>query len=143
MQPPARQPLGFWTARAGEAIRHRTRAALAKLGVTQPQWWVLHQLSLHPTGVERIAMIANIGPNETDHAIEEAITSAGAQGWLVVDGDLIRATEVGAALFARCAALQTELQAERMQGITETEFVTAVAVLQRTIENVGASAWHW
>lgn len=36
MQPPANQPIGFWTARAGEAIRTRTRGALEAIGVTQP-----------------------------------------------------------------------------------------------------------
>lgn len=40
MQPPANQPIGFWTARAGEAIRARTRGALEAIGVTQPGWWV-------------------------------------------------------------------------------------------------------
>ncbi|GAA1749802.1 hypothetical protein GCM10009710_32230 [Aeromicrobium alkaliterrae] len=143
MQPPARQPLGFWTVRAGEAIGQRTRSALAELGVTQPQWWVLHQLSLHPAGVERTDVIDTVGPNDTAGAIEEAIASSQDNGWLVADGDSIRATATGAALFARCAALQAELQAERMHGITEAEFATTITVLQRTIENVGANAWHW
>lgn len=35
------------------------------------------------------------------------------------------------------------LQEERMQGITEEEFVTTITVLQRTIKNVGGDAWHW
>lgn len=143
MQPPARQPLGFWTVRAGEAIGQRTRSALAELGVTQPEWWVLHQLSLHPAGVGRTHVVDTVGPNETPAAIEEAIASAEANGWLVADGDSIRATDSGADVFARCSALQAELQAERMRGITEAEFATTITVLQRTIENVGSSAWHW
>lgn len=143
MQPPARQPLGFWTVRAGEAIGQRTRYALAGLGVTQPEWWVLHQLSLHPMGVGREHVVDIIGPNETAAAIEEAITSVEAHGWLVAEGDTIRATASGADVFARCAALQAELQAERMRGITEADLATTITVLQRTIENVGAQAWHW
>lgn len=143
MQPPARQPLGFWTVRAGEAIGQRTRSALAALGVTQPEWWVLHQLSLHPTGVGRAEVVDTIGPNESSAVIEEAITSSEARGWLVAEGDSIRATASGADVFARCAALQAELQAERMRGITEAELATTITVLQRTIENVGARAWHW
>ena len=31
MQPPANQPIGFWTARAGEAIRTRTRDLIVPL----------------------------------------------------------------------------------------------------------------
>ena len=38
MQPPAGQPIGFWTLRAGEAVRARIRAALAEVGVTQDRF---------------------------------------------------------------------------------------------------------
>ena len=45
--------------------------------------------------------------------------------------------------FDRAARVQQMLQEERMQGITEEEFVTTITVLQRTIKNVGGDAWHW
>lgn len=143
MQAALRQPIGFWTARAGEAIRHRTRGALAEIGASQPEWWVLHQLSLHPNGMRRAETIETVGPNETPEAIEEAIASAEAKGWLTVDGALLQPTEAGTAIFLKAALLQQELQAERMQGISEEEFVTTITVLQRTIQNVGGEAWHW
>lgn len=143
MQPPLRQPLGFWTVRAGEAIGVRTRAALAELGVTQPEWWVLHQLSLHPDGMDRGSMVDTIGPNETPATIEAAIDSAQAQGWLVRRSNLLRATPAGSEAFARCAAAQADLQAERMRGISDEDFTTTIQVLQRTIENVGGRACHW
>ncbi|MCY4669545.1 MAG: hypothetical protein OXC29_16365, partial [Rhodococcus sp.] len=76
MQPPANQPIGFWTARAGEAIRTRTRGALEAIGVTQPGWWVLHQLSLHPEGVERAVLLRTIGPNESTDVLEARISRA-------------------------------------------------------------------
>ncbi|NYE93887.1 hypothetical protein FHU41_000108 [Psychromicrobium silvestre] len=143
MQPAIRQPLGFWTARAGEAIRNRTRGALAGLGVSQPEWWVLHQLSQHPEGIERAAMVEVVGPNESLEAIEIAIASSASKGWLVESGELLVPTEAGFEIFARAAGLQAELQAERMHGISEEDFVTTITVLQRTIKNVGGQAWHW
>lgn len=143
MQPPELQPIGFWTARAGEAIRARTRGALREIGVSQPEWWLLHQLSLHPGGADRADTVERIGHNETPEAIVEAIDSAASKGWIHESDSRLHYTDAGAELFRRAADVQRDLQTERMQGITEADYVTTIRVLQRTIENVGGSAWHW
>ncbi|NIL75800.1 hypothetical protein RhoFasB10_01907 [Rhodococcus sp. B10] len=143
MQPPERQPLGFWTVRAGEAIRRRTQGALRDIGMTQPEWWLLHQISLHPGGVARNATVEKIGHNDTPRAIVDAIESAMSKGWISASISMLTFTIAGAEQFTRAETLQRELQTERMQGITEDEFATTILVLQRTIENVGGDAWHW
>lgn len=143
MQPPANQPIGFWTARAGEAIRARTRGALEAIGVTQPGWWVLHQLSLHPEGVERAVLLRTIGPNESTDVIDAAVDSALDLGWAREDESVLLPTDAGSQQFDRAARVQQMLQEERMQGISEEEFVTTITVLQRTVKNVGGDAWHW
>lgn len=143
VQPPARQPIGFWTARAGEAIRTRTRGALGEIGVTQPEWWVLHQLSLHPRGVDRITVVETIGPNETPAAIESAIESAIRKGWIRPGNEGLLLSESGIKLFERAAGVQESLHDERMNGISIEDFATTITVLQRTITNVGGDASHW
>lgn len=143
MQSPAKQPIGFWTVRAGEAIRARTRGALEAIGVSQPEWWVLHQLTLHPDGMPRTEMVDTIGPNDTPEAIETAIESAAGKGWLRARGEVLHPTDTGSAVFERAMAVQTMLEDERMQGVTEEDYATAITVMQRVIENVGGSAWHW
>ena len=143
MQPPSRQPIGFWTVRAGEAIRARTRGALEEIGVMQPEWWVLHQLSRHPEGVERVEVVATIGSNDTPAVIESSIDAAIAKGWIHAEGAQLRLSDAGTERFERAAAVQEALQAERMEGITAEEFATTISVLQRTIVNVGGDAWHW
>ncbi|WP_255175793.1 hypothetical protein [Rhodococcus sp. 06-1474-1B] len=65
MQPPDKQPIGFWTVRAGEAVRARTRGVLRDIGITQAEWWLLHQISLHPAGADRAKTIDTIGHNDT------------------------------------------------------------------------------
>lgn len=143
MQPPARQPLGFWTARAGEAIRARTRGALHEIGITQPEWWLLHQISLHPAGADREGTIEKIGHNDTPEAIARAIDSATAKGWIVESDSRMKFTPTGEEHFRQASDLQQMLQDERMHGISQDEFVTTIEVLQRTIRNVGGDAWHW
>lgn len=143
MQPAALQPLGFWTVRAGEAIRARTRGRLAELGVTQPEWWVLHQLSMHPSGMEENEIIAIVGPNESDESIVDAIAAGVGKGWIDRAGSRVRLTDDGADRFHAAAEVQRQLNDERRQGISDCEYATTIEVLQRTITNVGGDAWHW
>ncbi len=143
MQPAALQPLGFWTVRAGETIRARTRGRLAELGVTQPEWWVLHQLSMHPSGMEENEVIAIVGPNESDESIVDAIAAGVGKGWIYRAGSRVRLTDDGADRFHAAAEVQRQLNDERRQGISDREYVTTIEVLQRTITNVGGDAWHW
>ncbi|MGB7235133.1 MAG: hypothetical protein WBD41_04035 [Rhodococcus sp. (in: high G+C Gram-positive bacteria)] len=143
MQPPEDQPLGFWTVRAGEAIGARTRGALRDIGLSQPEWWLLQQVSLDPDGVDRDATIEKIGHNSTPEAIVEAIDSAVAKGWVQQTDSRLKSTSLGTGLFERAAALQQELQTERMQGNSIEDFATTIRVLQQTIDNVGGEAWHW
>lgn len=143
MQPPAQQPLGFWTVRAGEAIRTRTRSRLAEAGVTQPEWWVLHQLSLHADGRTEAQLVDQLGPNDTDEAIELALSDLVDKGWVEHRGDRLASTAEGTARFERAAVIQGELGDERRQGISDVAYATTIEVLQRTIRNVGGDAWHW
>lgn len=143
MQPRELQPIGFWTARAGDAIRNRIRAALAEVGVSQPEWWLLQQISLHPAGADRAETIEKIGHNDTPDAIVEAIASARDKGWIIESNLRLTFTPKGEAQFRRAADVQQMLQDERMQGIGQDEYVTTIRVLQRTIQNVGGDAWHW
>lgn len=143
MQPPKNQPIGFWTVRAGEAVRERTQGALGEIGVAQAEWWLLHQLSLRPDGIDRDETIEKIGHNDTPEAIVDAIVSAEEKGWLIESGSQLTSTDAGVDKFREMSELQRQLQDERMQGISEDDFITTIRVLQRTIENVGGNAWHW
>ncbi|MBY4404402.1 winged helix-turn-helix transcriptional regulator [Rhodococcus fascians] len=143
MQPPEKQPIGFWTVRAGEAVRARTRGALRDIGITQAEWWLLHQISLHPAGADRAKTIDTIGHNDTPGAIVDAIDSATEKGLITESHARLKFTPEGERLFARAADIQRMLQDERMQGISQDDFATTIRVLQRTIENIGGDAWHW
>lgn len=143
MQPPLKQPIGFSTARAAEAIGHRTRSRLNDIGVRQPEWWVLHQLSLDEAGVSEEQIVATVGPNESDSVIHEAIAALLDKGWIRSASGTLRWTQAGREKFRAAAVVQAELESERRGGISDEEFVTAITVMQRTIDNVGGSAWHW
>lgn len=143
MQPPLEQPIGFWTIRAGEAIRSRIRSRLAEVGVSQHEWWVLHQLSRYPGGVDEQQLVETIGPNDTDEAIVRTIDVVAEKGWVTRREGMVMATSAGAERFTVAAEAQNELGVERRRGISDEEYEIAIRVLQRTIANVGGDAWHW
>ncbi|WP_240431276.1 MarR family winged helix-turn-helix transcriptional regulator [Mycobacterium kyogaense] len=111
--------------------------------MTQPEWWVLHQLSMHPSGREENEIIAIVGPNESDESIVAAINSGVDRGWIDRAGSRVRLTDDGADRFHAAAEVQRQLNDERRQGISDREYATTIEVLQRTITNVGGNAWHW
>ncbi|OWA15912.1 transcriptional regulator [Streptomyces sp. CS159] len=143
-----RQPIGYWTWAAYKAVVTRTRAALAELGTTQPQWWVLAQVARADTPKTR-AEVSELLRNYLDtgpEAMESEIDATVTAGWIVQaaetsDGRLSLTPE-GRAFFEKAAALQDDLWTERHAGISDEEYLTTMKVLQRVIHNTGGRAWH-
>ncbi|MFE5602468.1 MarR family winged helix-turn-helix transcriptional regulator [Streptomyces coelicoflavus] len=143
-----RQPVGYWTWAAYKAVVTRTRAALAELGTTQPQWWVLAQVARADTPKTR-AEVSELLRNYLDtgpEAMESEIDATIAAGWIVQaegpsDGRLSLTPE-GRTFFEKAAALQDDLWTERHAGISDEEYLTTMKVLQRVIHNTGGRAWH-
>ncbi|MGW0465107.1 MarR family winged helix-turn-helix transcriptional regulator [Streptomyces sp. NPDC003027] len=139
------QPIGYWSWAAYDAVVTRTRSALAGIGVSQPQWWVLAQVARSEavrTREEVTRLLRNYldtGAQTMDAEIDDAIV----QGWITEDAEgRLGLTAEGTALYGKAAALQDELWAERHAGISDEEYVMTLKVLQRFIHNTGGRAWH-
>ncbi|MGW5610902.1 MarR family winged helix-turn-helix transcriptional regulator [Streptomyces sp. NPDC003753] len=139
------QPIGYWTWAAYKATVTRTRAALAEIGITQPQWWVLAQVARADT-VKTRDEVSSLLRNYLDTGsatMESEIDRTIAQGWITEDVDgRLGITAEGRAFYDKAAALQDELWAERHAGISDEEYLTTLKVLQRFIHNTGGQAWH-
>ncbi|MFI8948947.1 MarR family winged helix-turn-helix transcriptional regulator [Streptomyces sp. NPDC053750] len=139
------QPIGYWSWAAFKAVVTRTRAALAELGTTQPQWWTLAQIARADTPKTR-GEISRLLRNYLDtgpEAMEAEIDATLTRGWTTQtpDGHLTLTPE-GRAFYEKAAALQTDLWTERHAGISDEEYLTTLKVLQRFIHNTGGKAWH-
>ncbi|MEU0852869.1 MarR family winged helix-turn-helix transcriptional regulator [Streptomyces flaveolus] len=139
------QPVGYWTWAAYKAVVTRTRAALAGIGTTQPQWWTLAQVARADTPKTR-AEVSRIlrgyldtGADTMEAEIDATVTA----GWITEgpEGHLSLTPE-GKAFYEKAAALQTDLWTERHAGISDAEYLTTMKVLQRLIHNTGGRAWH-
>ncbi|MGW8400472.1 MarR family winged helix-turn-helix transcriptional regulator [Streptomyces lydicus] len=139
------QPIGYWSWAAYKAVVTRTRDALAGIGTTQPQWWVLAQVARADTAKTRdevsrvLRGYLDTGPEAMESEIDEPL----AQGWITEDAEgRLRLTTEGRAFYDKAAALQGELWAERHADISDEEYLTTIKVLQRFIHNTGGRAWH-
>ncbi|MFF7453493.1 MarR family winged helix-turn-helix transcriptional regulator [Kitasatospora sp. NPDC008115] len=140
-----RQPAGYWTWAAYKAVVTRTRGALAELGTTQPQWWVLAQVARAAAPVTR-AEVSGVLRDYLDTGAENLDAEIDAtleRGWTTeaADGRLALTAE-GRAFFDEVAAVQDELLAERHAGVSDEDYLTTLKVLQRFIHNTAGRAWH-
>ena len=140
----AAQPAGYWTGAAYEAVISFIRARQAELGFTQPQFWLLRNLSsndISPDGQGmtiaelRHAMSSYLRPE--DDLAAEAETLQG-RGWLRRDEQQRWwLTESGEQARLRLLQHAPDVRARLHQGIDDADYVTTVKVLQALIRNAG------
>ncbi|MDT0572707.1 MarR family transcriptional regulator [Streptomyces sp. DSM 3412] len=142
----ARQPAAYWTGVAYEALIAYTRAQQAEKGYTQPQFWLLRNLSandISPNGEGmtlpelRKAMTSYIRP-EDDLAAEAEVLLE--RGWLARDAeDRLWLTEDGEQARLDLARNAPAIRAALHEGIADADYVTTVKVLQRLTRNAGGT----
>ncbi|MFJ6351487.1 MarR family transcriptional regulator [Streptomyces sp. NPDC092046] len=140
----AGQPAAYWTGLAYEALIAFTRARQAEKGYTQPQFWLLRNLSVHDISPDgqgmtvaelRRAMASYIRP-EDDLAAEAEVLLR--RGWLTRDAeDRWWLTEEGEQARVDLARNAPAIRAALHEGIDDADYVTTMKVLQRLIRNAG------
>ncbi|MEV5746952.1 MarR family winged helix-turn-helix transcriptional regulator [Actinoallomurus sp. NPDC052308] len=142
----AAQPAAYWTGVAYEALIAFTRARQAELGFTQPQFWLLRNLSkndISPDGQGltvpelRQAMSSYLRPEDDLAAEAEVLVE---RGWLSRDGEgRLWITEAGEEARTDLKRHAPEIRARIHQGIDDADYVTALKVLQQMIRNTGGT----
>ncbi|MGW1199120.1 MarR family winged helix-turn-helix transcriptional regulator [Streptomyces sp. NPDC002536] len=135
------QPAAYWTWSATEAILAYTRAVLARVDVTQPQWWTLvhiggaeHGLTREELCVRSEGFPYGVGPDDMGHAVDGLLH----RGWLAADGaGRLTLTEAGGEARVRVKELMSQARSEVHDGITDEGYAAVLTVLQRMIRNVG------
>ncbi|WP_433401794.1 MarR family transcriptional regulator [Streptomyces sp. CA-146814] len=140
----AGQPAAYWTGLAYEALIAFTRDQQAELGFTQPQFWLLRNLSendLSPDGhgmtVPELqqAMRTYIRPEDDLAAESEGLVG---RGWLTRDGSgrlwITEADEEARVGLKRHAPA---IRARIHQDIDDADYVTALKALRQMIHNTG------
>ncbi|KOG90181.1 MarR family winged helix-turn-helix transcriptional regulator [Streptomyces varsoviensis] len=139
------QPIGYWSGVAHQAVITYIRDAMARAGITQPQWWILNQVEGAPAGRTREELeeaLANVAGDR--YEIYRSVDIMLHREWLVTAEDgRLRLTDAGRATKARIKERVIAIRGEMHDGITDEEYVAALKVLRRMIRNTGGSeGWH-
>ncbi|MCT9094066.1 MarR family winged helix-turn-helix transcriptional regulator [Streptomyces sp. ASQP_92] len=134
----ATQPIGYWSGLAHATVTRHLRDAMAKLDVTQPQYWVLNCVNGGPAAPSREEVVAQLthladGPHDIARVVDQLLH----REWLRIDdGQLLHLTDAGEAARARLRELATEVRAVVHKGISDEEYVAALKVLRTMVANV-------
>ncbi|MFE0786435.1 MarR family transcriptional regulator [Streptomyces mutabilis] len=142
----AGQPAAYWTGVAHEALIAYTRAQQAEKGYTQPQYWLLRNLSkndISPDGEGMTlsellrAMASYIRPEDDLAAEAEGLLE---RDWLIRDArDRLWLTAEGEQARIDLARNAPAIRAALHEGIDDADYVTTLKVLQRLIRNAGGT----
>ncbi|WP_393057634.1 MarR family transcriptional regulator [Streptomyces sp. LN549] len=142
----AAQPAAYWTGVAYEALISFIRARQAELGFTQPQFWLLRNLSANDISPDgrgmtipelQQAMSSYIRPEDDLKAEADVLL---ARGWLTVDDEVrLWITESGEEARVGLKRHAPAIRARIHQDIDDADYVTAVKVLQQLIRNTGGT----
>ncbi len=134
----ASQPVGYWTGLAHTTVTRHLRDAMARIDVTQPQYWVLNCVHSWPAApsreevADRLTPLAD-GPYEIPRVVDQLLH----RGWLrAAADDRLHLTDAGEAARVTLRALVTELRAVVHEGVGDEEYVAALKVLRTMVANV-------
>ncbi|MFD9717529.1 MarR family winged helix-turn-helix transcriptional regulator [Streptomyces sp. NPDC059076] len=143
---PATQSIAHWTGLAHEALISFIRARQVEHGFTQPQFWLLRNLSKHDISPDgngmtlpelQGAMRSYIRP-EDDLATEADVLLE--RGWLSRDDTgRLWITEAGEAARKDLKRHSPAIGARIHEGIDDADYATTVKVLQRMIHNTSGT----
>ncbi|WP_426367764.1 MarR family transcriptional regulator [Streptomyces sp. E-08] len=140
----ATQPAAYWTGLAYEALIAFTRDRQAELGFTQPQFWLLRNLSGNDISADghgmtlpelREAMRSYLRP-EDDLTAESRVLVE--RGWLRLDDEgRLWITEAGEAARVDLKQHGPAIRGRIHEGIDDADYVTALRVLRQMLRNTG------
>ncbi|MET7355221.1 MarR family winged helix-turn-helix transcriptional regulator [Streptomyces mirabilis] len=134
----ATQPVGYWSGLAHAAVTRHLRDAMAKVDVTQPQYWVLNRVNGGPAAPSREEVVAQLSPiAEGQNEITRVVDQLLHRGWLHIDArQRLHLTDTGEAARVRLRELVTELRTVVHMGVSDEDYVAALKVLRRMVANV-------
>ena len=136
------RPIALVAWGATEAILRHSQAALARIDMTQPQWWALNNVARAEHGLTREEIRAldvpyNMGAQVIVHGADALVH----RNWLGIGTDgRLTLTEQGRQGLATAKEHMDRVRTELLGDITEEEYATAVSVLEHVADNLARTA---
>ena len=132
------RPIGYWLKLVDQLIDKNFIDALEEHGITRSQWQLLGVLARGPATMLELA--SALGPfidtaggeSVTDH-VGELVDSE----WVSESGEAYSLTERGTTAHTRLTEVVDDLRARSSEGVTQDDYDTTIAVLERMATNLG------
>ncbi|MFJ4774102.1 MarR family transcriptional regulator [Streptomyces uncialis] len=141
----ATQPAAYWTGVAYEALIAFIRAEQAELGFTQPQYWLLRNLSKNDISADGQGMtIPELQQAMATYLRDEDDLEAESEGlleraWLTRDAEgRLWITEAGDEARAGLKQHAPVIRARVHEGVDDADYVTMLKVLRQMLRNTGS-----
>lgn len=136
----AERPIGFWLRTVDQLIDQRFDAIIEEHGVTRRQWQLLGVIAAGRATVAELdrAIAPFIDADAGESALEQ-LDELVESDWVAVSDEHYELTERGHKAFARLTEVVDSLRGSLAEGLTESEYLTTVASLERMARNLGFS----
>jgi DNA-binding MarR family transcriptional regulator len=130
------RPIGYWVKELDRLIEETLERALAGEGLTRRHWQVLNTLA--PGGLERRQVDEALAPFLAAHGatLTPVLDELTGRGWVATAGDELVLTDAGREALATLGETVAAARARTTDGITEQEYASTVAVLERMCANL-------
>lgn len=134
---PDNKPIGYWVKQADEVLTRGINNIHLTFGITRTDWQVLHTIREHGS-ISSSKLTELLKPFADARALEKIAIRFRQQELLHTgDEEVLSLSEKGRQLHTACFEKQQAFRKKVMSGIAEQEYVTAVTVLQKIVENGG------
>ncbi len=140
----AQRPIGYWLKLVDSLISEQFATSLEEHGVTRRQWQLLNLLGAKPhTSEELMSALApffdEVSPEGEPASPAEHLTELLESGWVAQDGESYALTDRGKISLERLTELVEGMRERSSAGVTEEQYETTIATLQRMATNLGWS----
>lgn len=140
----AQRPIGYWLKLVDSLISEQFATSLEEHGVTRRQWQLLNLLGDKPhTSEELMSALApffdEVSPEGEPASPAEHLAELLESGWVAQDGDSYALTDRGKISLERLTELVEGMRERSSAGVTQEQYETTIATLQRVATNLGWS----
>jgi DNA-binding MarR family transcriptional regulator len=134
------RPIGFWLKLLDGLFDEQFAVTLDEHGVTRRQWQLLNVLSRGDATIEQLnAAVAPFLAGEDDESASDHLAELVESTWVDVTAGGYQLTERGRGALERLSAVVSDQRTMVAAGLSEDEYLTTVATLERMARNLGWS----
>jgi len=136
------RPIGYWLKLVDRLIDEQFASTLDEHGVTRRQWQLLNVLSRGEATVEQMdeaiaPFLASDPAGAASESSADHLSELIESGWVAATASGYETTDRGHAAFSRLAEVVAQNRARIANGVSETEYLATVDVLERMARNLG------